>query len=120
MSDIKTILNQRGSQYGNFATQATLSQTLYNTIMAHYVQTHPDTRGVPPFIAEALGMICHKLARIGNGNLLYIENWRDISGYATLVADLLLSIEGSTDAVVNYKVSNGTELVDPPQEVQHG
>ena len=33
----------------------------------------------------ALDMICNKMARIVNGDPSYIDNWHDISGYATLV-----------------------------------
>ncbi len=34
-------------------------------------------------------MIAHKLARICNGDPDYGDSWRDIAGYATLVADRL-------------------------------
>ena len=33
----------------------------------------------------SLFMICNKIARAVNGDPNYIENWHDISGYATLV-----------------------------------
>jgi len=38
---------------------------------------------------EALDMICHKIARIVNGNPDYADSWTDIAGYATLVAERL-------------------------------
>jgi len=38
---------------------------------------------------EALEMIATKLSRIVNGNPNKIDNWDDIAGYATLVADRL-------------------------------
>jgi hypothetical protein len=38
---------------------------------------------------EALEMICHKLARIINGDPAYSDSWRDIGGFAVLVADRL-------------------------------
>ena len=34
-------------------------------------------------------MIFHKIARITNGDPHYSDSWRDIAGYATLVADRL-------------------------------
>ena len=34
---------------------------------------------------ESLEMICHKIARILNGDPNYIDNWTDIAGYAVLV-----------------------------------
>jgi len=39
---------------------------------------------------EALDMIAHKIGRIVNGDPDYEDSWRDIAGYATLVADRLL------------------------------
>ena len=39
--------------------------------------------------AEAIDMIFSKLARILNGDPNYADNWIDIAGYATLVADRL-------------------------------
>lgn len=38
---------------------------------------------------EAIEMICHKLARIVNGDPYYADSWTDIAGYAKLVADRL-------------------------------
>ena len=35
-------------------------------------------------------MICHKIGRIINGDANYEDSWRDIAGYAQLVADRLL------------------------------
>ena len=34
-------------------------------------------------------MICHKIGRILNGDPDYGDSWRDIAGYALLVADRL-------------------------------
>jgi hypothetical protein len=38
---------------------------------------------------EALEMVANKLARILNGDSLYVDSWRDIEGYVKLVADRL-------------------------------
>jgi hypothetical protein len=38
---------------------------------------------------EALEMIAHKIARILNGDPNYSDNWIDVAGYATLVANRL-------------------------------
>jgi len=38
---------------------------------------------------EAMEMILHKISRISNGDPNYADSWRDIAGYATLVADRL-------------------------------
>lgn len=93
MADVEEVLEKRGSTYGNFYTLSSLSQTLYSIIIAHYTELaskreEKDTR-LPPFVQESLRMICHKLARIGNGNPYHIDNWVDIAGYAKLTANIL-------------------------------
>lgn len=55
-------------------------------------------------------MIAHKIGRIVNGNPNNIENWRDIAGYAELVARILSQTEGAIDnKVVKQIVKNGTK-----------
>jgi hypothetical protein len=34
---------------------------------------------------ESLDMICHKMARILNGNPYHFDSWHDIIGYARLI-----------------------------------
>jgi hypothetical protein len=80
------LLKQRGIRYGTFAMQAQLSQTLKNTLMAH---ANRYEKHFAPDQAEAITMIVHKLARIVNGDPNYGDSWRDIEGYAKLVADRL-------------------------------
>lgn len=84
---IDQILEERGSNYGDFHTQANLSQTLKSIINQHYASVHGGA--MPHFMAEALAMICHKIARIANGNPMYTDSWVDISGYSQLVVDIL-------------------------------
>jgi hypothetical protein len=45
-------------------------------------------------------MICNKLSRAVNGNPFFVDSWRDISGYATLVAETLNGVDGATDVQV--------------------
>lgn len=116
MQTIEQILEQRGSRYGSFEGTAILSQTLKNTIMQHYFNHHqPNPRPLDPVIVEAITMICHKLARIGNGDPVYIENWRDISGYSELVVSHLNNSENSVDAKVTYVKKVGDKWVDIPK-----
>lgn len=84
---IDQILEERGNNYGDFHTQANLSQTLKSIINQHYTTVHNEA--MPNFMAESMAMICHKIARIANGNPLYTDSWVDISGYAQLVVDIL-------------------------------
>lgn len=110
------ILRERGLRYGAFVSQAELSQTLKNTIIQHYFTHHqPNPAPLDPVIAEAITMICHKLARIGNGDPIYIENWRDISGYSELVVSHLNNSENSVDAKVAYVKKVGDKWVDIPK-----
>lgn len=90
-SSIEDVLNERGNRYGSFNNHAILSQTLKNTIMQHYFQTHGGTEAepLPAYMVEALSMICHKLARIANGDPYYDDSWRDIAGFSTLVVEIL-------------------------------
>lgn len=90
---VEETLKERGNNYGSFHTQANLSQTLNAIINNHYASVHPTVDGkptaMPNFMAEAMHMICHKIARIVNGNPLYVDSWHDIAGYATLIVDIL-------------------------------
>lgn len=90
---MKEILNERGSNYGDFHTLANLCQTLNSIIVQHYVSTHQTSEGnvqpMPQFMAESIHMICHKLARIANGNPYHMDSWKDIAGYALLPVEIL-------------------------------
>lgn len=83
-TDLKAILEQRGSEYGDFTEQAKISQALQEVTKAGRSYVTMDT-----FQKEALFMILHKISRIVNGNSRNVDSWADIAGYATLVADRL-------------------------------
>lgn len=82
--DINEVLAERGKRYGMFADHAVLSQQLKDVMRARaaWAELMEDQR-------EALEMVQHKVARILNGDPGYADSWRDIAGYATLVADRL-------------------------------
>lgn len=86
MDKTADILEERGSRYGNYLDQATICAKLLGIIdgelRARHKQLMPDQ-------ADALNMIAVKISRIVNGDPDYADNWRDIAGYATLVADRL-------------------------------
>ena len=90
---IEETLKERGSNYGDFHTSANLTQTLNAIITQHYYSVHSTkTTQAPPlphFMAEAIHMICHKLARIANGDPHYVDSWHDIGGYTQLVVNIL-------------------------------
>ena len=89
MSDtvkVDTVLDTRAVQYGLFKDGAALMQALKRTLSAH-AQAHNKTFADDQW--EALEMIIHKVARIVNGNPDNVDSWRDIAGYAVLIADRL-------------------------------
>jgi hypothetical protein len=85
-SEIDTILGSRAKDYGLFVDNARLAQKLKSVITDH---AHEAGTVMGEDQWEALEMIATKLSRIVNGNPNKIDNWDDIAGYATLVADRL-------------------------------
>jgi hypothetical protein len=80
---LKNTLKQRQKTHGNFQTHAKISQQLKAVLWEHGHQSLDHDQ------VEALEMICHKIARILNGNPNTYDHWHDIAGYSTLVADRL-------------------------------
>jgi hypothetical protein len=83
---ITEILDERGKRYGKFKDHAEISQRLKYVVRDRRDVLSDDQR-------EALEMICHKIARILNGDPNYADSWVDIAGYAQLVADRLQGVE---------------------------
>lgn len=85
-TNVNEMLAGRESRYGSFEGHAEISQRLKGII-----HTYEAVRGcdLDPDQREALEMIAHKIARILNGDPNYADNWIDIAGYATLVANRL-------------------------------
>jgi len=83
--EINEILEQREARYGDFRDVAQISQNIMDNLRsgASFYELDYDQ-------LEALSMISNKLARVVNGDVTYEDSWRDIAGYATLVADRLL------------------------------
>jgi hypothetical protein len=80
---IEKTLKQRQKTHGDFATHAKISQQLKAVLWEH------DFQELDADQIEALEMICHKIARVLNGNPNHHDHWHDIAGYATLVGDRL-------------------------------
>ena len=77
---INKTLEQRGERYGKFKDVAATTYALQEILRNAKNHKHMTDDQV-----IALDMICNKMARIVNGDPSYIDNWHDISGYATLV-----------------------------------
>lgn len=85
MKSIDKVLEERGARYGEFPKHAEISQTLKTIIFCYKGRDNFADDQI-----EAIEMVCHKLARILNGDADYADSWTDIAGYAKLVADRLL------------------------------
>jgi hypothetical protein len=83
---VDDILDQRGNRYGKFIGHAEVTQELKRLIHEHL---NKRNKQLDYDQLEALHMICHKIARIVNGDPNYSDSWIDIAGYAKLVADRL-------------------------------
>lgn len=80
---VQKTLKERQKTHGDFVTHAAISQDLKEVLRGHGVlELEADQ-------IEALEMICHKIARILNGNPNHHDHWHDISGYAECVAQRL-------------------------------
>lgn len=86
MTSIDGIIEERTKRYGDFEGTAKVSTDLKERIRHHIYDRDAELK---PDQWEALDMICHKMARIINGDPDYIDSWDDIAGYAKLVADRL-------------------------------
>ena len=85
-TNVNEMLSGREPRYGSFEGHAEISQALKGVILKYEAKRGCD---LAQDQREALEMIAHKIARILNGDPNYSDNWIDIAGYATLVANRL-------------------------------
>jgi hypothetical protein len=104
LNKTEKILAERGKNYGKFYSHAGITQDLKRNIVLT-----PSYGKCDDSMREALDMIAHKIGRILNGNPFYEDSWRDIAGYATLVADALLDDE---------KCTNYDDLITVGEDIQ--
>ena len=112
MTETTEILKERGQRYGRFDGHANVTQRLKGVIAG---ELHIRRKELANDQQEALDMICHKIGRIINGDANYEDSWRDIAGYAQLVADRLLEPGNVTQvfdeaAVESAKQTHGETL----------
>jgi hypothetical protein len=80
-SNTNEILAERQKSHGDFAEQAAMAQTLKKAL-----SRGGRYRNLSDVQAEALSMICGKMARILCGDPVVKDHWDDIAGYATLAS----------------------------------
>lgn len=83
-TQVEETLAQRGPKYGPFIEQAAVSQTLKRVmwLTPGWDKLAYDQR-------EAFEMIAMKISRALCGDPNYIDNFVDVAGYSTLVANRL-------------------------------
>lgn len=86
---VDEVLKERGTRYGVFMVQARIAQSIHIVLRQGMEMAGKNTFDFAPDELEAMHMIVNKIARIYNGDNHYSDSWRDIAGYATLVADRL-------------------------------
>ena len=78
------LIAERGQRYGCFEDGAEIMQQL-----KHVAHRSKAWERMKPIQREGMDMILHKIGRVLNGDPFYDDNWKDIAGYAKLVADYL-------------------------------
>lgn len=86
---VNGILNERAAIYGSFRDNARLAQALKRA-MAEQAEDLGKTFADDQW--EALEMMASKISRIVTGDPESVDQWDDIAGYATLVADRMRGI----------------------------
>lgn len=83
MTDVGSVLAERGKVHGDFDEPCRIAQGLKAVIRdgVNYKQGRLNAVQM-----EAIEMIAHKLARIVSGDPSHVDHWVDIAGYAQLVA----------------------------------
>jgi hypothetical protein len=94
-TNINEILKERGKTHGDYTDHAAITQSLKHVITNRIVFRGSNVRtsllgyNLEADCLETIDMIFHKIGRIVAGNPNVEDHWRDIAGYATLVADRL-------------------------------
>lgn len=89
VSDIDTVLADRGSRYGTFESNARVAQNLKEVM-----RSGSSWSRLTLAQKEGLDMIQHKVARMVNGDPTYLDNIVDILGYGTLIRSSMESSRG--------------------------
>ena len=101
MSSIDATLSERGQRYGKFEDHAEHSLAIKTLLFTLLGEEKAKTLKADQ--VEAICMIAHKLARITNGDPHYDDSWRDVAGYAQLVANRLARDAAKADCEPKLK-----------------
>lgn len=88
MTDINAVLAERQKVHGDFVDDARYSQTIKQILQnGHFERVQRRQSSLSYTQVEAMDHIATKLGRILAGDNYEEDHWRDIAGYATLVAN---------------------------------
>jgi hypothetical protein len=90
-TDINALLAERRKTHGDYMMHAVITQNLKRIMRNHIADLD---RRLEHDMQETLDMIAHKIGRIIAGNPAEPDHWRDIAGYAQLVANRLEATNG--------------------------
>lgn len=112
VQSVEAMLAERGSQYGNFFSHASITQGIKSIMSNDTAAWH----ALEDDQKEALEMVAHKIGRIINGNPNITDSWKDIAGYVTLVVQRL---EGSSQTIKLSEISTagGMPVVTSEQPI---
>ena len=94
---IEKTLKDRGSKYGSFEDNATITRMLCDVL-----RKAPNYRKLSTEHLEAFHMIFHKIARCVCGDPEYTDNIHDIAGYAQLLEKVILDRNTIKDHIAAY------------------
>lgn len=84
MTKTAALIAERGKTHGDFGANADTAQAIKSAI-----RSAPNWNALSGRQQEALDLIATKIGRIMSGNPNERDHWRDVSGYAELVASKL-------------------------------
>lgn len=86
------MLEERQKTHGEFSSHAAITQALKAV-----VHNRKSWGSLSADKKESIDMILHKIGRVLNGNAETKDHWDDIAGYATLVANRVVTDKVSLD-----------------------
>jgi hypothetical protein len=94
--EIRDTVEQRANIYGDFTHESIIAMGLKNVLRYEWSDDLTELKirdgwaRLEPYQQHGLELICLKLARTVNGDGGYLDSYRDIAGYCTLIMDRLV------------------------------
>ena len=98
MSEINKTLAERGSTHGSFKDGAEMQVNILRAMRILPPRSHLSDSQIAVWLA-----VSGKQSRAVIGNPNFIDNYRDVAGYAELEVDILKNTEGALDVMQQYQ-----------------